>query len=137
MSENVTNFSIRAHIPELDSYSAKEALNFFRKRLGEPDDVDEYKGEVDYFNYDYAKHDLVPVYSSDENKWGIEHIFVKTFPYDIDTIQISISDLEKWDQKIRDKFPHVNIGPLLVCSYTYYNGTDEPISFDPSENISV
>jgi len=120
MSEDVTKFALRGRIPELDNKSAKEALDFFRKNMGEPDLV-----EDDWFEYQNSH--FTPIHSSSENAWGIEKIMLLTseeseMSVSLETVQHTFTEMKAW-------FP--SIPTLIVVGYTWYNGIDEPVTFKP------
>lgn len=136
MSYNESKTVLRVEIPELRGKSNKEAYEYFLPILGEPDDIDEWEGEVEYFSYYEKNHKFVPVsensYSRNaaNDKWGVDLILAYGNDYNetIGEANHSLGELQNLAQEMAEKF---NIDPsrCKVVSYTWYNGGDEPIDF--------
>lgn len=132
MSTNVAKSSIRLYLPCLDGKSHGEALEYFKNKIGDTDDVDQYDGKVFYFTYDDADHPFRPV--SDGNYWGVEIILSEERDYENPDLNISITTLQDQIQNLLDKFAEdANPDNISVHGYVWYNGTDEPIVF-PNAN---
>lgn len=137
MSYNESKTVLRVEIPHLRGKSNKEAYEYFLPILGEPDDVDEWEGEVEYFSYYEKNHRFVPVSecsygrNAANDKWGVDLILAYGNDYNenIGDANHSLGELHKLSLELADKF---NIDPntCRVVSYTWYNGGDEPIEFD-------
>lgn len=143
MSTNVSKAVIRFHIPALDDASDQTAYLYFASRLGEPDDWvnrDE-NGQVYYFSY---KADLRPVRQSrgGSNYWGMELVLCEhipeygtttgAYPHMVDgKMGISFSAFEPFKERLIEMgFKKADIETAKIYAYTWYNGTDEPISFE-------
>jgi len=124
MSTDVKKVVFRWCIPELTGKSDAEALAYFRTHLREPDDI-ETDGETEVYGFEYligigqveGVSDFIQPVSAD-GKWGLELV-------------LGYQRLE--DDKAIGFMPEVLDGVLYtgkVHAYTWYNGVDEPITFD-------
>ncbi len=127
MSEDISVVAIRGRIPEMDGKTESEVLTMFREKLGEPDEIDEFNGKIDRFEYTPEKHDFVSVFNYDNKEWGIQKVLVKGPPFEVDDTNIDVDEILVIKERMQKLFP--TITRVTVAVYTYYNGTDEPISF--------
>lgn len=126
MSEDVSHLSIRAVLPELNGKTAEEVFPFFREKLGlEGDDAD----DVLWSSRNQQKT-IVPVSCYETKDWGVEWIFHHDYPYQIGLANVDLAYIEQVKSKILEKFPTAT--GFMVCSYTWYNGVEEPITMVPN-----
>ena len=125
MSEDVSKVAIRGYLPELDGKDYHDVYPFFAEQLGKATEEDE-----NYFWYDWEKHIFVPVRDWENKKWGIEKVIFNDYPYKIEDSIIDLDFILDVKQKMQMLFP--SIKQVMVCSYTWYNGSDEPISLIPT-----
>lgn len=125
MSETRFKFVVRAYLPHLTGVDREVALNYFRPKVGDPD---EYYDNLDW-HYDPGENVTCPVKATDADEWGIDVVlaFGKDAGNDIEG-SIDIEDLEDVVSNLRRQFPE--LGRMLVMGYTWYTGLDEPISFE-------
>ena len=145
MSSEVTTVAYRFPIPALKGVSDAEALKFFRRIIGEPEGVDEL-GDETYFWYKslpYLKENptefrefLRPVQVGDE--WGLQVIIgiVNLEHYNYIGFQADVLHGKGINlPPILDGLAEVGISEDLIATgkvyaYTYYNGVDEPLTFE-------
>ena len=134
MSEDVTKSALRLRLPELDGMSWNEAYAFFVAKIGQPVDVDEYEGEIQYFSYapkrvrnKPSKDYYEPI--KDGDKWGVDFVFEYGYPYECEGLNETIVDIQTCAEKMAGIFGKEVVNVRVVCS-TWYNGVDEPISFE-------
>ena len=125
MSETRFKFVVRAYLPHLTGVDREVALAYFRPKVGNPD---EYYDNLDW-HYDPGENAACPVKATDADEWGIDVVlaFGKDAGNDIEG-SIDIDDLEDVINNLRQDFPE--LGRILIMSYTWYTGVDEPISFE-------
>jgi hypothetical protein len=137
MSYNESKTVIRVEIPHLRGKGNKEAYEFFYPILGEPDDVDEWDGEIEYFSYYEKNHRFIPVseYSYGRNaandRWGVDLIIAYDNDYNEGKGRAnhSLQELNELAGEMAEKF-NVDPNRCRLVSYTWYNGGDEPIEFE-------
>ena len=141
MSYNETKSVLRAEIPQLKGKSRTEALEYFRQILGEPDDVDIWDGEVDFFEYEEKNHTYIPVeeYSygkTDDDRWGGDLILAYSNDYGVEEgdMNYSLEELSVLADKMARKF-NINPKNIRLLSYTWYNGSDEPRFFERTKQF--
>jgi hypothetical protein len=129
MSCNETKIVLRAEFPHLHGKSRKEVYPFYQDILGEPNEVDEYDGEVDYFRYE-GKYQ--PVHDYDNDRWGIDLILHHESDYktyiEMNSNGLSLSEFDQLASSMSQVFG-VDRKNVRLLSYTWYNGSDEPIKF--------
>lgn len=129
MSCNETKIVLRAEFPELKGKSKTEVYPFYQKILGEPDEIDMYDGEVDYFSYE-GKYQ--PCHNYYQNRWGIDLVLHHESDYKVyiqmESNGISLDEFKKLADEMSKKFG-VDKNEIRLMTYTWYNGTDEPIYF--------
>lgn len=130
MSEDVTKTAVRVgplgtkHGVPLNMGIAEE-LEFFQALIGKPDEVDYNNGTVAYYKYsDYS------IIRSNKGEYFIDILtnpVIESFEHP--GLQLSLVDAIKLADPIVKNFD-IGLDMVYVCSYTWYNGVDEP---DPSE----
>ena len=146
MSSDIFKVAYRFRLPALKGASQRDALSFFTRIIGEPETVDEWDGEVHGFHYAnlaYAKNPVLtfkealrPVQVKDE--WGLEVVLVaaRTGHSTGTGIQANVEDGYGVDlAAIHKGLREVGLPDHLIMSgklyaYSWYNGGDEPVSFD-------
>lgn len=137
MSYNESKTVLRVEIPHLKGKGMKEAYEYFYPILGEPDDLDEWDGEIEYFSYYEKNHRFVPVdeysYGRDatNDRWGVDLILSYGNDYgDCNgKANHSLGELRQLAEEMAEKF-NVDPDTCRVVSYTWYNGGDEPREFE-------
>ncbi|MGG1659486.1 hypothetical protein [Brevibacillus sp. NRS-1366] len=120
---------IRVALPELEGLDHNQALPFFKEKVGEPKHLDEWDGVVEWFTYDDKPNTYCPVESLEgKYKWGIDYVLMHSDGYDYNTLDISLSELERYIDLLVQKFS-VKKEDCRLLSYSWYNGGDEPIRF--------
>lgn len=135
MSGMVYKSVLRAEIKELRGKGRTEAFAFFRPLLGEPEDIEVYEGEVEYFAYEEKAEALVPVQelsnrSNGEKRWGVDYVlsYSREDNEGEDSI-VSLASLNEISLELTKKFG-IEPSSVRVLSYSWYNGGDEPILFE-------
>ena len=146
MSSEVTKVSYRFPIPALKGASNRVALDFCRRFLGEPSTLDEWDGEIHGFHYeslDYLKENPTEFKSFVQpvkvgNQWGLEVILgiVNLGHYNYIGFQCDVLEGKGLNLlPVFDALRELGISPDIyeqgkVYAYTWYNGTDEYITFE-------
>jgi hypothetical protein len=129
MSCNESKIVLRAEFPHLQGKSRTEVYPYYLEILGEPKEVDEYDGEVDYFRYE-GKYQ--PAHDYEGNRWGVDLVLHHESDYTtyIEWKSNGLS-LDEFDQLANSMSQVFGVDKKLVRlpSYTWYNGADEPIKF--------
>lgn len=135
MSYNESKTVLRAEIPMLRGKSIHEAYEYFSPLLGKPDDVDEWDGKVELFRYMNSKHDYVPVEKhvsgkTNDTRWGVDYILAYANDYGDKKGKAnhSLKELQSIAEEMAKKF-EINPENCRLVSYTWYNGSEEPIEF--------
>jgi hypothetical protein len=120
---------IRAEIPSLRYENKNTAYDYFKKILGDASDVEDYDGEIEWFEYE---GELQPVYDYDTKKWGIDLVLehksdYKTYVHSVCDNGVTLNEFQTFADRLIKKFPEVNIETIRFISYDWYNGGDEPI----------
>lgn len=130
MSCNESKTVLRAEFPQLQGKTRNEAFLFYKEILGEPTEVDEYDGEVEFFTYE-GKYQ--PVYDYDKERWGIDLVLHHESDYNVyianDMNGLSLEEFEKLANEMSQTFG-VEKSKIRLMSYTWYNGVDERIYFE-------
>lgn len=120
---------LRAEFPELEGKSRTEVYPFYKDIIGEADELEDYDGEVEYFSYE-GKYQ--PVHRYEKDRWGIDHVLHHESDYktyiELKTNGVSLSEFEEMASKMSVKFG-VDKSKIRLISYSWYNGSDEPIVF--------
>lgn len=148
MSTEITKVAFRFPLPELDGKDPGEVLPFYRKIIGEPEEIDEYEGVVQGFYYTSlpyveqnptAFHDFVrPVQSLDTKQWGAEvvlgilnHDYYHYNGWRPDVLNGHAIDVEGVREDLLALgFTEEQVGRGRVHAYTWHNGGDEPVTFE-------
>jgi len=121
---------LRVEIPRLSGINKTEAFNYFKKILGEPNDIDNDEKEVYYFEYNGR---FQPVYDSNNKKWGIDLVLAHKSTYKT-YIQfdykkgITLKEFGLLADELCQKFD-IKKEDVKLLSFSWYNGGAEPISF--------
>lgn len=98
--------------------------------LGEPETLDEFDGEIEYFQY-AGKYQVVQDYKG--NRWGIDLVLHHESNYrtyiEMETNGLSLEEFERLATEMSEKF-NVDKKKIRLMSYSWYNGVDEPIFFE-------
>ena len=122
MSDLESRMVIRGRVRSLDKATDEQALLFFRDKLGEPDELDEYDGYV-WFQYDRNKHEYTPIHC--KGGWAIDYNIKDLGDQYHPHFFIDFQTLKEITIKMRDKF-NILLNDISFQSYTWYNGVDEP-----------
>jgi hypothetical protein len=129
MSCNETKTVLRAEFPRLKGKSINEVYPLYVQFLGEANEVEEWKGKVDYFRYEGK---FQPVHDYDSKRWGIDLVLHHESDYntyiEMETNGLTLDEFNKLANEMSLKF-EVDKYRIRLISYTWYNGSDEPISF--------
>jgi len=121
---------LRAELPELKGKSRNEVYPVFVNLIGEADDIDEYEGEIEYFQYE---GEIQPVYDYDSKRWGIDHVLHHESDYrtyiKMKSNGLSLKEFDELASQMEEKFG-IDKSKVRLISYSWYNGGDEPINFD-------
>lgn len=121
---------LRAELPELKGKNRTEVFPIYKELLGEPETLDEFDGEIEYFQY-AGKYQAVQDYK--ENRWGIDLVLHHESNYrtyiEMETNGLSLEEFERLATEMAEKF-NVDKKKIRLMSYSWYNGVDEPIFFE-------
>lgn len=143
MSYNEWKTVLRADIPTLKGKNQNEALDYFRTKLGEPEELDDYEGEILYFEYDILKHPFVPVKEHahgkslrENDRWGVDRVLSYGNDYDktIGSVNHTLQELNEFANELQQKFD-IDPSSIRLLSYKWYNGSDEPREFGRREEV--
>lgn len=136
MSYNESKTVLRAELPMLRGKNIHEAYEYFSPLLGKADYVDEWDGKVEFFRYMDSKHDYVPVEKNvsgkaSDKRWGIDYILAYANDYGDKKGKAnhSLRELQSIAEEMAKKF-EINPEDCRIVSYTWYNGSEEPIEFE-------
>jgi|SaaInlStandDraft_4_1057021.scaffolds.fasta_scaffold60829_1 hypothetical protein len=146
MSTEVTKVCYRFPVPTLKGATVREALAFYRKVIGKPSEIDEDEGEILGFHYEPLpylkvnptgiKNFLRPVKVGDQ--WGIE-VVIGIANLDRNySVGFQADVLEGKGLRLQELFGALAMTSIptyflvqgKVYAYTWYNGVDEPLSFE-------
>lgn len=131
MSSTYFKVAVRAPLT-IEFPHLRAALNYFRERLGEPDELDldndEDNDDDFYFYYKPTSHHYTPIPGYRDKRWGIEHILEYAELGRDKRVQLNIVQLQ---QIVDDLVRTFNVDPQTVSihCYNWYNGGDEPVYF--------
>lgn len=130
MSCNEYKTVLRSEIPQLKGKTYNEVYPFFVELLGEPDEKDEWDGEIEYFYYG-GKYK--PVYDYDTERWGIDLTLHHASDYktyiQMETNGLTLGEFKSLAYEMSQKFG-IDENKVRLISYSWYNGADEPIKFE-------
>lgn len=125
-----SKMALRVEIESLKGNSYDDAYAYFKAFLGEADDLEEWEGKIEYFNYDESKHEIVPALQYKGVRWGIDYIL--DYHYDGERkngkSSYSMSEIAAMVKKISIML-NVSCDNIKLVSYEWYNGGDEPVEF--------
>tara|TARA_Y100000310_G_scaffold57488_2_gene52737 strand:+ start:61252 stop:61668 length:417 start_codon:yes stop_codon:yes gene_type:complete len=138
MSETVNECLLVMEIPELREKDRNQAYAFFREKLGEPAEVEEWDGRIEYFEYE---GDLKPV--EGEGKWGIAYVISKREPdYGTESAIVCLDDLltvakERFHSFLdhSDYTKCVHPSRLILANLHWYSGVEAPDIFKEVQKI--
>lgn len=126
---------IRARIPALEGKSRGEAYEYFRKILGDtkPSNIDIWggkEGTVEYFCYDgdYQPKREYSYGETNDTHWVVDRIFKADL--NDSGFYLSLLDIRLETDKLKSMFG-VSDEDIMVISYLWYNGSDEPVLSAP------
>jgi hypothetical protein len=121
---------IRAELKELEGKSKNAVYDYFKNLIGEAEDVDAYDdGIIEWFNYGDDAGNFCPVQSYKNKQWGVDYVLSHTDDYgDRSKVNLSIEEIKDYCKLLIDKFG-VKESDCKLVSYSWYNGSDEPIVF--------
>lgn len=135
MSNNETKVGFRVHIESLCDKDYNDAFTYFLPILGKPEDLDEYKGKVEYFRYT-GKYQAVKEYThnmKDKIRWFVDYLVSESDGSDGgEYVLLSISQIQNIVSELIAKFG-VSEKDIKLFSYTWYNGCDEPVYWEKPE----
>lgn len=121
---------LRAELPHLKGKTRNEVYPIFKDLLGEADELEEYEGEVEYFNYEGMYQ---PVCNYNGKRWGIDLVLHHESEYstyiEMATNGLSLGEFENYAHEMAEKFG-IDMYKVRYIGYSWYNGSDEPIQFD-------
>jgi hypothetical protein len=119
---------VRAKIKELNGADTRTALDFFKERIGEPEEIDEFDGEIEWFRYKDDAGCFTPV--SRNKEWGIDFVIAHSNAYNGDPqdVNLSLEEIEEYMKRLVLRIG-VNLSDCRLVIYSWYNGVDEPIHF--------
>ena len=135
MSSEMVKVALRGEIKALEGKSAHDVYEALSRLLGEADDI--YRnddGTIANFFYDIGNHDgwhQCHEWEDGANKWGVEKVFLWEGVYEAVPVILDIQTILDTTEEMVEKFG-VDRGSAVLATYTYYTGTDEPVSFTPT-----
>lgn len=132
MSENIHKNGFRVLIRSLKGKSKDDALEYFRSVLGEPDEIDEWNGKIEYFNYNgkYQPRQEFSYKSGNKNEnWVVDYVLSEGPEHENSEFYINLIDMTENIKELAQKF-NVNENDIILFSYTWYNGADEPVEIN-------
>lgn len=132
MSEDVFQFCITGKIK--DGYLTEkeyqdllldlEEFNIFKL----PDSVESDENQLVYFDYDWCKDKLLDrflLHVDYKGNTGIVYYFANDYPYEVDFQTISITDFNSTVYLMNQ----MGVDEIKVHAFTYYSGSDNPMTF--------
>ena len=134
MSSTEVKFAVRGRVRALDEKTAREAYEFFRSRLGEPDDATTNHSGVDWFQYKAKSTGGWEVVGTEAGwrpgKWGVDYVILEGYEHnDPWPGRVAILDLATVVAQMQARFG-IAAEDIFVTAYTWYNGVDEPIDLE-------
>ena len=124
MSCDVNVSLMRLKIDELTGSNGREAYLFFKDKIGEPDDFYDYGDDEVDFHYNGEKN-YYDVKNFGQN-WYADFVFHhSTDDHYSNDMCLTLAQLHVQAQSMAEKFGG-KFEDVRVCSYTWYNGADEP-----------
>lgn len=128
MSHHESKCGIRANIKSLRGKNTNEAYEYFRSILGEPDDIDEYEGIIEGFYYkrEYRPDKEYSCGNTSDDGWFVDRIISSGNSYDGQSkLYLPLHLLNQMVREMIEKFG-VEEDDIMIFSYSWYNGSDEP-----------
>ena len=133
MSTNITKFGIRAKLYNLNGKSPEEVLEYFAGKgfhLEDPEeDFESYPVFKEGFHLKDSVNKTYPIRSGQTGEWGIEHLYYYSTDGNEKGSTSKYMETIYEDMRVLETEYDVDIEQIIIFSYTYYNGGDEPISF--------
>lgn len=130
MSCNESKIVLRAEFPQLKGKNRTEVFPFYKDILGEPSELEEYEGEIQYFEYEGK---FLPAYDFNKKRWGIDLVLHHQSDYKTfikhKSNGLSLGEFEALANSMSQLFG-VDKSKVRLISYTWYNGVDEPVTFE-------
>lgn len=132
MSTTEYKVVLRTRLPDVKT--DKEHLEWFQANVGQPS-ATEVHGKRIWFSYDqdscYAPMDRGPKPYFDpcfrKGVYGVELVFAHSKD-DAENFKMTLSELVQWEEKLKSMPGTSN--NILLLSYGWYNGVDEPIEWE-------
>lgn len=127
MSEMEYKMVLRAKLPHIRN--REDHLELFHSVLGEPAEIEEYAGKVEWFTYerwqDRGKHYPKYVNIDHDGVFGVECVLQRGTP-DAADFSVSLRDLRRlWNKMCKDFA--IEHSDVHLHTYSWYNGVDEPV----------
>lgn len=125
---------LRAEIPLLRGANKNDVYLFLKNILGEPPEIDvEDDGTVNFFRYEANPGEFQEAFElsyrgSGNQKVGVEYVFGHKKEEDMDE-RISLNVINEIAEKMTKLF-QIDPDTLCIFSYSWYNGSDEPVEFN-------
>lgn len=141
MSSNEFKCGFRVNLEKLRGKSKKEALAYFESVLGKPEGIDNPDDDM-YFSFWYPRDSQYQpmqeysynYYPSKDDGWVVDYIIHRGYEGEIDpSMYLSVKTIIKVATSLASKFD-VPVSDITVFAYTWYNGTDEPVLLQHSQN---
>lgn len=133
MSDYETKSGIRVEIKSLKGKSRPEAYAYFQSILGDAEDVDEFDGKVEWFEYSgkFRPGDEYTYGETDDDRWFVDMVASEGKEIDGEgDLYLSFEKLNSMVDELIEKFG-IEREDVMVFSYTWYNGSDEPRYVEP------
>lgn len=123
MSDMESKMVVRGFIRSLEGVTDKEAYEFFRTRVGEPEELD-FEDDFCYLFYsDPPNGGFKPV--NCRGGWAIDYIFEDHGHQYHPHFFVNYENLKEITEDMRDNYG-VLLEDVSIQAYTWYNGVDEP-----------
>lgn len=129
MSDYEFKCAVRAEIKSLRGRNRTEAYNYFSAILGDADDLMSWEGKVEEFSYngDYQPGEEYSPRKASNDGWFVDRIIKAG-----ESLYLTIDQLEQIIEDMITKF-QVNREDIMIVSYSWYNGSDEPRHLTPPQ----
>lgn len=131
MSETCSKSAIRIMLPDLQTKSIEEQLEWFENRFGKCRYVDKIEGKITGFyerEFESIPKDI-EIVRDNKDRFAIDIILEKVPEYDAKGMNLSLSQIRKIANKTIKKYKIDNIKKtedIRIVSYIWYDGCDEP-----------
>jgi hypothetical protein len=120
---------LRAKIKSLSGKSVKTAYDFFSSRVSQkPEEYDPENDELHYDRHDHKEGGFRPLRVSGKRIYGVEYLLPNKGDEYYPVYKIGLKELNRIIDTMVEIF-EVDPSEVVIHSYTWYNGTDEPCDF--------